>query len=102
MILDIIFDQAPAVLQADFAGEQTLTIDFGEILAVPDSDWYEGMYSVTPSVAGTMLPTAQKRMHNDVTVRPIPYSSVSRPSGISRGQKALAWTAWPGNRRQSG
>ena len=29
MILDIIFDQAPAVLQADFAGEQTLTIDFG-------------------------------------------------------------------------
>lgn len=81
MILDIIFDQAPAVLQADFTGEQTLTIDFGEILAVPDSDWYDGMYSVTPSVAGTMLPTAQKRMHNDVTVRPIPYSSVSNAAG---------------------
>ena len=81
MILDIIFDQAPAILQADFAGEQTLTIDFGEILAVPDSDWYEGIYTVTHSAAGKVLPTAQKRMHNDVTVRPIPYFSVSNAAG---------------------
>ena len=81
MILEIIFNQAPAILQADFAGEQTLTIDFGEILAVPDSDWYEGIYTVTPSAAGKVLPTAQKRMHNDVTVRPIPYFSVSNAAG---------------------
>lgn len=81
MILDITFEQAPAILQADFVGEQMLTIDFGEILAVPDSDWYEGIYTVTPSAAGKVLPTAQKRMHNDVTVRPIPYFSVSNAAG---------------------
>lgn len=81
MILDIIFDQAPAILQADFVGEQTLSIDFGEILAVPDSDWYEGIYTVTPSASGKVLPTAQKRMHNDVTIRPIPYFSVSNAAG---------------------
>lgn len=81
MILDITFEQAPAVLQADFAGDETMSIDFGEILAVPDSDWYEGIYTVTPSAAGKVLPTAQKRMHNDVTVRPIPYFSVSNAAG---------------------
>lgn len=81
MILDVVFDQAPAVLQADFAGEQTLAIAFGEILAVPDSDWYEGIYTVPPSASGKVLPTAQKRIHNDVTVRPIPYSSVSNAAG---------------------
>ena len=81
MILDITFEQAPAILQADFAGDETMSIDFGEILAVPDSDWYEGIYTVTPSAAGKVLPTAQKRMHNDVTVRPIPYFSVSNAAG---------------------
>ena len=34
--------------------------------------WYDGTYSVTPSVEGTTLPTAQKRMRSDVTIHRIP------------------------------
>lgn len=81
MILDIVFEQAPAILQADFVGEQALTIDFGEIMALPDSDWYEGIYEVTPSASGKILPTEQKRMHHDVTINPIPYFSISNAAG---------------------
>lgn len=70
MILDIVF-----------VGEQPLTIDFGEIMALPDSDWYEGLYEITPSASGKILLTEQKRMHHDVTINPIPYFSVSNAAG---------------------
>ena len=43
---------------------------------------YQGPYDVTPTFFyGTTLETVQKVMIQDVTVQPIPVSSVSNPAG---------------------
>lgn len=42
---------------------------------------YEGPYDVTPKVTAQTLPTANKLMRDDVSVRAIPYFDVSNPSG---------------------
>lgn len=42
---------------------------------------YEGDYEVTPTVDGLSLPTRQKYMTDDVTVRAIPFFEVSNQSG---------------------
>lgn len=81
MTLDITFAQLPACLPVAFAGDAEISVAFGEVITAPEADWYVGDYAVTPSDTGTILPTAQKRMEQDVTVHPIPYFCVSNPSG---------------------
>lgn len=42
---------------------------------------YEGEYLVNPDFTGTILPTKDRVLDNDVTVNPIEVSRVSNPSG---------------------
>lgn len=42
---------------------------------------YEGPYDVTPKVTAQIIPTANKLMRDDVSVRAIPYFDVSNPAG---------------------
>ena len=42
---------------------------------------YEGDYSVTPTVEGKILPTANKHMSDDLTIEAIPVYEVSNDSG---------------------
>ena len=42
---------------------------------------YEGKYEVTPTAEGEVLPTKDKKMRDDVTVKAIPYYEVRNPSG---------------------
>ena len=42
---------------------------------------YEGEYTVVPEFATQVLPTANKRMQDDVTVHAIPYYEVTNPTG---------------------
>ena len=42
---------------------------------------YDGSYEVTPKVSAQTLPTANKLMLDDVSVRAIPYFDVSNPAG---------------------
>lgn len=42
---------------------------------------FDGPYEVVPSPNEQTLPTARRRMTDDVTVNAIPYLSVSNPAG---------------------
>lgn len=44
---------------------------------------YDGAYAVTPAVEGQALPTAQRLMREDLTVRAIPFFDVTNPAGGS-------------------
>lgn len=58
--------------------------DFGvvhEVTMYKDADLYTGAYQVTPKTGAQVLPTAQKLMTDDVTIKPIPIYDVSNASG---------------------
>ena len=42
---------------------------------------YEGEYEAVPTVNGTILPTANKLLANDITIDPIPYHETPNVSG---------------------
>lgn len=42
---------------------------------------FDGPYEVIPSANAQTLPTAKRRMTDDVTINAIPYLSVSNPAG---------------------
>lgn len=42
---------------------------------------YPGPYDVTPTPDGQTLPTARRRMTEDLTIEPIPYAAVTNQSG---------------------
>lgn len=46
-----------------------------------DVDIYSGNYEVTPDFTGQVLPTANKALTNDVTVKPIEVQVTSNTSG---------------------
>ena len=54
-----------------------------EVTVYKDADPYKGAYEVTPKVDAQVLPTAQKLMADDVTVKAIPIYDVSNNSGGS-------------------
>lgn len=55
-----------------------------DIITVPvyeEVPEYEGSYDVTPKVEEQTLPTAEKFLQKDVTIKKIPYFEVSNTSG---------------------
>lgn len=64
--------------------ETEITIDVGVVTqgggALP---YYRGDYEVTPKITEQTLPTKQKSMSDDVTIKPIPTNEVSNPYGIT-------------------
>lgn len=57
--------------------------DFGvvhEVTLYKDADLYTGAYQVTPKTGAQVLPTAQKLMTGDMTVKAIPYYETSNLS----------------------
>ena len=54
-----------------------------EVTVHKDADPYRGTYDVTPKVDEQILPTAQKLMARDVTIKAIPIYNVSNDSGGS-------------------
>lgn len=61
--------------------ERTFRLSLGS--ALPQIEWYEGPYVVTPRVSEQSLPTATKGMREDVTVEAIPYYETANPSGTT-------------------
>lgn len=63
--------------------DKSLGTGFGEVQIVNTSALpkYDGDYVVTPKVTEQMMPTKDKVMRDDVTVRAIPYFDVSNPAG---------------------
>jgi len=52
-----------------------------QIALLPDP--YMGAYEVTPAVEAQTLPTKQKTMQNDLTVKSIPYYEMDNQNGTT-------------------
>lgn len=53
--------------------------EFQEISVIDEIEAYDGPYVVTPAIDSQVLPTAQKRMTDNMTVKAIPYFQTSNP-----------------------
>ena len=53
--------------------------EFQEISVIDEIETYDGPYVVTPAIDSQVLPTAQKRMTDNMTVKAIPYFQTSNP-----------------------
>lgn len=74
------------VIQVKFEeNDQNLPVDFGEVTEVSHDgvQEYTGPYEATPKVTAQTLPTKDKLLAQDVTVKEIPYFDVSNTSGGS-------------------
>lgn len=64
------------------ASAVVLPVALGVIIEASTSPDYEGPYEVIPRAEGAViLPTADKHMLDDVTVRKIPFYQTSNPYG---------------------
>lgn len=83
--LETRFAASEQLLKARFAEEDlTFTPDMGDIVQLPpdhDVPHYKGDYSVTPTVDGKTLKTAQTFLEEDIKIKKIPYFEVSNNSG---------------------
>ena len=58
------------------------TLDFGELTVIhTDPNPYLGPYVVIPKRRDQVLDTKDKTMTDDVTVKEVPWTEVSNPSG---------------------
>lgn len=71
----------------DFVLVVVFNDDFNDLMVIAptsgasEHDYYNGEYEITPQIESQTLLTAQKYMSDDVTVKEIPYYSVSNTSG---------------------
>lgn len=89
MLINVVFRETNQRLDIRFSRtNQRIPIKFNNVQRVieqhlVDVENYEGSYVVTPKVDAQVLPTANKFLLNDMTVKPIPYYEVSNTSGGS-------------------
>ena len=85
MKLNVSFAEINETLVAPFAeSKQSFSPEFEgfqKITEYLNTDPYTGDYEITPKVDAQTLPTAQKFLHQDVTVKGIPIFDVSNMSG---------------------
>ncbi|MBP3647192.1 MAG: hypothetical protein J6K55_12305 [Clostridia bacterium] len=74
MRLNVSFHESNVKLDVGFSNLQKVT-------EYNDADPYTGSYEITPKVDAQILPTAQKLMTEDLTVKAIPFFDVSNNSG---------------------
>ena len=63
--------------------QETVTVQLDAVTRTSAGDVpvYDGPYDAIPKVTAQTLPTANKLMLEDVSVRAIPYFDVSNPAG---------------------
>lgn len=86
MNLRVDFSESKQSFHADFLeNDQALKANLGEVQTVTKyiSEKYEGSYSITPKVEAQTMPTKEKVMVDDVTIKAIPFFDVSNTSGGS-------------------
>lgn len=66
-------------LRSDNQKIDTTFSEFQEISVIDKIETYDGPYVVTPAIDSQVLPTAQKRMIDNMTVKAIPYFRTSNP-----------------------
>ena len=66
-------------LRTDSQKIDTAFSEFQEISIIDEIEAYDGPYVVTPAIDSQVLPTSQKRMTDNMTVKAIPYFQTSNP-----------------------
>lgn len=74
--LDVRFDSSEQNIPIRFK-------DFQQSTVAPDVELYDGEYEITPKVDEQLIPTAQKFLTKDMTVKKIPYFDVGNTAGGS-------------------
>lgn len=77
------FSESIDSFKITFVDTSTFETYFGEVSVVPATEVYSGSYTVTPSVEAQLLPTAEKFMKYDMTVKAIPFFNVGNTAGGS-------------------
>lgn len=62
-------------------GEDDFNVDFGAITEIGTAEVYDGTCVVVPDIEDEHLPTKDKVMPDDVTVKAVPTQSVDNLSG---------------------
>ena len=87
MILKVKFSELSNTFGTKFSSQDnTFKAVFGEVQTVTEylgGEPYEGDYIVTPKVNEQTMPTKDKVMTEDVTIKSIPFYNVSNTSGGS-------------------
>ena len=86
MKFSVTFTESEQIFKPTIKEEgDSFNANFGEIQTVTKyvGETYEGDYNVTPKVEEQMLPTKDKVLTDDITVRSIPFFNVSNTSGGS-------------------
>ena len=85
MILEVTFSQENKLIDAELSASDTVfKADFGQVQVVTEyigGKPYEGDYAVTPKVEEQTLPTKEKVMAEDLTIKAIPIFRTSNTSG---------------------
>lgn len=62
--------------------EPVINFELSEAIEIVHADYYQGDYTVTPKMfEGTVLPTRDKTMADDVTVLEVPFWEVTNETG---------------------
>lgn len=83
MIFPVKFNESKVSFKIGFEDTDNFEFSFGEISYIPTSEVFSGSYSVTPKVTEQNIPTAEKYMKYDMTIKSIPYFNVSNTAGGS-------------------
>lgn len=81
MRLNITFSEGQQFSPIFTTNEESFRCEFGEFLVIHTAEWYEGSYEVTPRTGEQTLPTKEKTMRDDLTIKSIPFAEVSNPQG---------------------
>ena len=55
-----------------FTSDGDFAADFGSVIEVPVTDYYDGDYNITPSAQEQVIPIIGKTARRNITVAPIP------------------------------
>lgn len=86
MQLDVKFAHTTKTIDTKFTeSDQTLGVAFSGLQAIGEKkEYYTGDYEITPKVNAQILPTADKVLTDDLTVKAIPiYKVANTQNGIT-------------------
>lgn len=84
MIINIKFNETKQKIDAKFTdNSEHFKANFGEFVTITKyvgGEAFEGDYTVIPKISPQIMPTKEKVMINDVTIKAIPYYETSNLS----------------------
>lgn len=83
IVFPMTFTESKVGFDIGFEHDDGFEFFFGELSYIPTTEIYSGDYEVTPMIIAQSVPTAEKYMKYDMTVKAIPYFDVGNTAGGS-------------------